>query len=580
MRSRRVWIVAGAVCAVAWAAAWSPAATGALDLVPEKAIGFVAVNGLERVDAKITQLGQTLQMPVPGVLMMVKAKVGVEKGIDEKGIAALVAMPGDSPDAKPEPVILIPVADFDAFIGQFKPEKVTDAIWKIEVAGARSLAAHKGGHAVLVEHSNQELLEAVLGSKSLADDLGQWKSWVEGCDVVAVGTKPAVAMFAEKANEAMEQAKEGIKTMGEQGEPALAAFEMYQKLLGVAKDEVTAAGVGLVIEEDGSLKLSGRGRFAPEGELTKYLANVEPLPENPVAVLPKGPYLMAGGGPVPEALVKPMMDMSFDMVKNMPKVYGLDEAQAKQMIELSMDAIKGLRGGSMTLGVPKAGAPLYNGAIGVMFAADAEAFLDRYVTAMNTMVKATADSPQSMFKGMTVEKTTLGDRAAVKVTTDMSAMLTQLEDSPIRDMQVQMFKRMYGEDMKISMYFMAADSTHVVFSYGDPDRLTAAAAVVANPAEGLASDANLTKTAGHLPAGAQWVGYWSPEGTVAFANSFLSSMAELGAGFQLPPMPTTPPIGLAVKVSSTGVEKEMYVPIDAVRNVVRYVTMLQMNFAQ
>ena len=55
-----------------------------------------------------------------------------------------------------------------------------------------------------------------------------------------------------------------------------------------------------------------------------------------------------------------------------------------------------------------------------------------------------------------------------------------------------------------------------------------AIAALKQPAEGLAADADVVKTAAMLPAGAQWVGYVSPSGAVAFVKWIIDTMTPEG----------------------------------------------------
>ncbi|MBN2024168.1 MAG: hypothetical protein JW809_15400 [Pirellulales bacterium] len=567
MNRRRIGLLVGVACVALWTAAVGQAAENVLDLVPQKALGFVAVNGLSSCDAKVATVSGAAGVPVPSPFALIKAKLGLEKGIDEKGVALLVLMPGDSPDDEPRPVIFVPTADYDAFVGQFKPEKVTDAIQRITFKNAHGLVAKKNNFAVVVEQQRQGLLEAVLDGKSLADDLGKWQPWIARCDVVAIGTQPAVKLFCEKGDEALENAKDMMVAMGgEQGEAAVAGLGMYQKILALVKKDVTAIGVGVVVEEDGSVRIVSRGSFSPEGELGKLLANVEPLSESSLVGVPKGPFVVTGAGPLPETLMKPILDVSFDMIKSMPKMYGLTPEQTEKMAELSAESMKGVRGMSMTLGVPKAGDPIYNGATGAMLTTDAEGYIDTYVTQMTAMKDAVKDAPDSMFSGMTVEKMEVEGRPGAKVVMDLSKMLAKMA---VVSPQSEVFKKMYGP--KAVVYLMAADSKHVVFGYGDPTVAGKAAAAVTDPESGLASDEEVAKTAAKLPAGAQWRGYWSPEGTVSFVGAIMSAVLPPEMNVKIPPIGPMPPVGFAATASADAMEKELYVPVEVIRKVAAYV---------
>jgi hypothetical protein len=71
----------------------APAAEDYLTLVPDSAWGCVVVNQPAEVDVKLQALGREMQMPVPGVLALLKMQTGIQEGIDEKGSVVVIMMP-------------------------------------------------------------------------------------------------------------------------------------------------------------------------------------------------------------------------------------------------------------------------------------------------------------------------------------------------------------------------------------------------------------------------------------------------------------------------------------------------------
>ena len=196
------------------------AAQSVLEMVPDDALGAVVINQLTQTDAKILKLGQQIQMPVPSPLMMFKAMAKAEKGLDEKGSAAVIAMPAKEDGGRPNLVIAVPVSDYKAFVGQFEPEKVSDAISKVTINSRRILAANKDGYALFAHTDDQETLEAVLESdKSIAAEVEPWKQWAASDDAVAIVTRHGLKLFFARADKELEKAKEAMASMGDQGAP-------------------------------------------------------------------------------------------------------------------------------------------------------------------------------------------------------------------------------------------------------------------------------------------------------------------------------------------------------------------------
>ena len=142
--------------------------------------------------------------------------------------------------------------------------------------------------------------------------------------------------------------------------------------------------------------------------------------------------------------------------------------------------------------------------------------------------------------------------------------------------QVQgLFGKMFGSEGKIHMYVAKADDETVVTAYSK-EQLVRGVEHVRSGGKGLEDDADIAKTAAQLPAGAQWVAYVSPQGLVQWISVFVGAM--FGGQMQLPPFPATEPIGLAAKVSQTGLDAELVLPDSVVAGIGQYIGVLGQMF--
>jgi thioredoxin 1 len=122
-------MVSSAMCVVFTAAALtltpptaSAAPPAALAQVPANAAAFVIVPDLTKLNGKVAKLGQALGVPGPpmaDILAMVKMQLGMQKGIDDKGSLLIVMPVLDLMASDPPIVLVIPVSDFGAFVGNF-----------------------------------------------------------------------------------------------------------------------------------------------------------------------------------------------------------------------------------------------------------------------------------------------------------------------------------------------------------------------------------------------------------------------------------------------------------------------------
>ena len=92
--------------------------------------------------------------------------------------------------------------------------------------------------------------------------------------------------------------------------------------------------------------------------------------------------------------------------------------------------------------------------------------------------------------------------------------------------------------------------------------------------KGLAGDRQVAKTAAMLPAGAPWVAYWSPQGTVAFARRMITVFTEIGAGAgapEIPKFPDTPAVGAAITKAPDELRLEAVVPAETLNAGAAYI---------
>jgi len=582
-----VWVLSAALGLGLLVASVAQAQQSILELIPEEALGFGVLNRLSQTDGKMANLVKVTGVPISGSPLETAKLFGkVEKGLDEKGSVALVAMPGNDSAPEPKPVILVPVTDYEAFIGNFEPEKVTEAVSRIEMSResepeeseegtsevrttkASALVAKKGNYAVLVQTMDQELLESLLaGKKSIAGQLAPWQAWVNESDAVIVVTKPGLKLVGGLVNNEIEKVKPMFEAMAEQGAQAKAGLEVYQKMLTRMSDELTAAGFGVLIEEDASVRLTGVGQFAPDGQLAAWLKDMKAVPGNPWAGVANGPFFLAGAGALPEGLAEGLAHFSLDMMKNMPDIYGLSEEKMKQLVEAGAKAMKGVQGMSMIMGMADSGQPIYQGVSGTIRVDNSEAFLDQYGELVKSISELAADAEKSPLTKMTAAPTEIDGHKGLELSMDLSPMFDKEELAKL----VPVFKAMYGPEGKLTVYLAAADEKTVVFAYLDKNRAAQAAKAVTDPEASLAADPSVAAMMKRLPADAQWLGLWSPGGTVRFAQSLIEGLAPEGAAMTLPEFPETPPVGFAMKASATDVRKELLIPVEVLKNVMDYV---------
>jgi len=586
--AKRILACMALALVLGWAVAAAPAAAAepVLGLVPSDALGFVVVKDIASADKALVSLGKRMQLPVPSPLAQIKKEADISAGLDENGDALLVAFADKDLDRPPVVVLAVPVSDYAAFIKQFEPEDPQAKITEVTVMNAGFLAGEKAGYAVLAEPKHRSTLEELLenrkGPPAEVKSLGEW---LDGNDVSLVVTRRGVELISEKIQEGIREARqtfemlEGMQQDNEQAFQGLEmiklVFGMYEQIAASMGKEVATISIGTRFDAEGALVGRARLQAVEGGVLARATQEVKLPVDNLLAGLPAGPYVIAGAGAVPEALVEPMAQFSAAVVKAAPGLYGVPADKADKLAELNTVAMKGFRGMSMSMGTGKPGDPIYGNLAGAIFVDDAEAYLDRYRESIDAIKELVGDNEKSIFAGMKAEQVEIDGKKVLRL--EMSfANVFPVDANPE---MARLFEVMYGPGGKMAFFMAVAGEKTVAF--GSTEELLKGAIESAGGAKSLSADEALQKTAARLPAGAQWVGYFSPQGTVELINRAIPALAPPGAPkITLPAFPDTPPVGYAAKAAGGRIDLEMVVPPKLLESVTGYFMRVQMQIMQ
>ncbi len=573
MVRRRAFWVAVVLAVLAATPAW--AAADVFHAIPSDALAFVAANHIGETSAKIEKVCKQVGAKPVNLLDMIKEKTGASKGLDESRSAALVVMPGKDLKSEPSPVVLIPVTDYKQFLESLgaKPgEKITE----VQIAGAPVLIAEREGYAAISpNHSHfREGLEKLLESKrSIADEHPRMPDWLSQNDLVAVATSHGIKTASQAAQQWYQQMKEAFARMN-MDQDALAGFEIYVKLFQIAEKEVDTIAVAARVDKDGNVHLSKRIRFTKSSDTGGSLAKLQPLEKGPLTGMPAGTFLFAGGGPWSDALARGILAFQADyMKKSFEKAYGLDEEQANELAKKSLDVPGGLHSFSFIMGPPESGEPVLGNTLALYDVDDAAKYLDGMEKYLNGMNPPGHDENDK--KLFAAKKTEVGGRPALEY--EMAIPLPK--QAAMMPGFSEIMKKIYGSEGKMKFLVAAIDDHHVALNFsGRAPVIMRAIASMKKPADSLAADAEIAKTAALLPADAQWVGYFSPGGAVAFVKAVVESIgAEGGFGNKpnIPDFPASQPIGLAAKAKPGQLQIEVIVPSTVLDAIGKYVEQVQ-----
>jgi hypothetical protein len=527
-----------------------PAQTGTdfLKVVPDDVLGFAFVRNIGETSAKIEALAKLVNAPLPGApLATIKQSVGIDKGLDEKGTALAVVLPGDG---DPIAILMVPVTDYKAFITPLKPKSTDGSITEAEGPDGKIWIGKKGSYAAMSGPTTKSALEKVINAKKdVTANVQPLQGWLASNDAAIVLTNNGVKVVVAKMRDGLKQAKDAVANA-----PAEAKFltDIIQALDGTLKSadtDVTHVTLGVQIDQGSNVNLTTRALFAKGSSLAKSAGGVKPLDGGPLTGLPAGLFVMAGGGVFSEGTSQSLMNMSFQITKSVAK--DLPKEKLEKLEKEYSQMSKGIRGMSTVWQAGKANDPIFAGVMGVVKVDDAKAYLANYekgIAAMNELLKG-SDAPLPSYE---IKRVDVGGSSALELTMDMAKALPPGGDPN----QKQIMEMMFGKGGKMMVSMVAADANTVLMRYTPATEIKEFLDTYKKKAAGLAADPDLAKVTGQLPANAQWAIYFSPQGLVGFAGRMLNAIL----GQQLPPFPKTPPVGMAVKLSDAGLEGQLVIP--------------------
>ncbi|MGO9113153.1 MAG: hypothetical protein ACLP9L_28295 [Thermoguttaceae bacterium] len=555
-------------CVLFLAASAAPAAEDVFKLVPDSALGLLVINRPAAADAKFQALGRRMQLPVPGLLAMLKQHSGVQEGWDESGTIALLVLPPQGDSALPTPILLVPVTDYGKFLGSLKAEDATQPVTKIEIAQTSHWVRNIGGYAALTDASHRQALEKKwTPSKESPAALVPWRKWLKGKDFAGVILRPGIVQISVKAQQGIQAMKTVVAAMpNEQAKAVAGAFDIYTKMFQAAEKDVSAFGFGLQLDEQDVLRLTSRTTLMSGG----LMAQSPPADENHLGGLPAGPFVAAGGAAISAPMTEAMMKWSIDMMKAAPGLYGIDEEQAKNLSALSMESMKGVRGFSMMLGRVEQGGAIFSNAIGVMRVDRAPAFMAEYEKDLHKYAELVNGLHSPMLPPIEIEKSEVGGTAALQLT--MQAPKPLVGGQALQ--QKRMMELFFGPGDKVVAWVAPADEHHVVLGYVSKKPVQRAMeAIRQGNKPSLAGDIGVAKTAALLPSGAMAAVYLNPTEMIRFVQQMATGITppEAKVKLKLPEFPKTPPIGFAVTTAADEVQTCLVVPAEVLQAIGPYV---------
>jgi hypothetical protein len=570
MLRAKMCLVAAALVAVSHFTA--PLRAGdALRTVPADALGLIVVDDLEALDAKVGKALASLQLPFAGPLAALQAVPGLSDCLDKKSPIVVALLKGSEPGENPVPVAYVPVADFEAFTELLGGEAEGNLV-RLTVPGKPMLAAEKDGFAVVVPEGKREVLVKVLDSAGgLAERLGGDLAWLEKRDVAAVMTDRGISEFCAKILEGIETAQQAIRAQGMDEMGTADILNVYKNVFAVVDQELELAAVGLDVQESGDLVLQVRKRFLPAGRLAQCLA-IPAASTDVLAGLPAEPFIFAGGGRFTPAMGDLLMEFSVEVMKAAPKLYGISEEQAGQMLESAKPLMADMQSLAMMLTAGSRDDTIYSRMVAVMRCGDTAKYMDAYEKYIDGFAGLMKGSQGVFSMPMESKPIEIDGRKGLEIS--MAFPKQFLESDPNAE---AMLEKMLGPGGKILFFIVAADEQNIVLGYTNKNLLQKALAAL-EKGESLSQEESVKKSAARFGEGNLGRGYFNPTGFVDFVNDMIETLAPEGQKIRVPAFPKTPPVVWTANAEGATVDAQLSVPGELIQAGIGYAAQVRETF--
>jgi hypothetical protein len=264
------------------------------------------------------------------------------------------------------------------------------------------------------------------------------------------------------------------------------------------------------------------------------------------------------------------------MMKMYPGGGDLTEDQFNEMVELSVKSMANVRSMSMMLGVGEGQQPLYGSMMLAFQVENAEQYIKDYLEFAGQIGELMSETGFPF--SYEVEAMQIEGRSGVKLAMDMEGFMGE-QEIPQAEQVMQM---MFGQQGTMDVYMAAVDEHTVLGSYVTKDLLISGMNALKEGKEQLADEAGVAKTVAMLDDDAQFVGLWSPQGTLAFAARVAGAI-DPNAAAAIPQLEASSPIGFSATLTPEALETDTAVPTDVMTSIaalVRQIIAARMQQAQ
>ncbi len=548
-----------------------------LHYLPEDALGFVLVRDLAGASEKCEHLIEMFDLPLPAPLTSISFVTDLSDGLDLDGDVLISLIPGERDSSAPEPLVLLPIADYKKFAASIHCDD-SGEVCRATIVGEDVLVARHGPYAMIMNVENRETLEILADLEpeqvALLEPVAGWLR----DNVVTIAVMPAGLERLLKLGQWLTEQRQAtddelfdlnVSATLVQMQQAITLYHTLHDMFGT-KFELLAGGIS--IDEASNLRLGLRvlsEELLRASATTKTTATIPPAP---LAGYPDQPFVFAGGGPLDGNWANLFVKTGVQMMRETPDAYGYEEFQDEQWQDLEtsfMNFAEGMRFASVIMLPGEKGEPLVGNVFGTAQVKSAVQYLQTPKKSVEIVNRLTDESTSDLRWHYEVRDIKVGEAKACEVVADIAAAA--------RDPNVPIFnwmlEAMFGKDGKMRTLIVAADKETLVYGMADEQRITQVIDEVKRSEMGLQNSASLQTTHKLLTPAAAWKFYVSPQGCVTWAKRV---MDELFGQIQqqhteIPEYDAGPPVGISLHIDEGQAELDVVWPVDGLRALADYV---------
>lgn len=577
MFTRRNLAAAVALLATMFLAA--SARAQAIRELPADAIVVIKVNNLQSISGKIAAMAKQMKLdelmpPLADPLGALRQQLNIREGLNGAG-DLIVGIYEPAGTGEPDMVVLVPVSDFKAFLGNMKDVKEEGGIASFTWPGESepTFAAARGGFAAV--STRKELLTkpaagvepTAFAAKHLASaDMAAY------VNIKPLAAKALPALRNERPN-MMKQIEAGLATapgMNPKFAPVIKA--LVSQCLNVAEGalETTQSAVLAVNIGKSGITATLAAEFVPDSYIGKMMASMKHADSSLLTGLPSGrKFLLYGGMVIDSAIMLRLLeDFTGPIVKEL-EAAGPDAKPIIDLIESSKNMLKASESAAFAYVAP-AGPIGQQGAIQsvALMRGDAAKLAEIQKGQMQGVAGLMKLLPQTPGTSMTFEVKPAA-KTVDGVSLDQATMQFKVDpNTPEGAMAAQVVNLIYGPGGWTG-YMGAVDAKTCVQVMGGGDELLGQVIAAVKKQDAGVAEAQYVKAVdAQLPAKRIATYYLAVDN---IASTIMQYMAAFGMPVQAKIAPDLSPVATAISAEGPVLRIDLVLPADLMENIVAVV---------